>query len=171
LSVSSARGGAAAGLRALRAAPPAKAGTRGAARRLAARHLVPPDRLALGLALAEGRLASACMDLSDGLATDLPRLCHASGAGAEVRAEALPVDADARALHPREAESLALHGGEDYELLFAVPPAKRQRVLALGGRLGVALTEIGRFTRRRGVMLVKNGRRVPFRPGEGFSHF
>lgn len=163
LFVSGTLGGSAAGLRALRRAG-AFEKTRGAARRLAMRHLLPPDRLALGRALAKEKIASACMDISDGLAADLPRLCKASGVGAILDVRALPVD--------RAAARFALGGGEDYELLFTVPPAKIRRVHALGRRLKVSLTEIGRMARGRGVVVVgERGRAAPLDARQAFRHF
>ena len=94
------------------------------------KHLYPEPRLALGRWLAEKRLASAMMDLSDGLSTDLPRLCAASGVGARVEeakipAVRLPQSGRSRGDHPL---NLALHGGDDYELLFTVPRKKLKRI-------------------------------------------
>ena len=74
-------------------------------------HLYPEPRLAAGRKLMRDRLATAAIDLSDGLSTDLAHLCEESGLAAEIDAEALPVDA-------RATLEQALHGGEDYELLF-----------------------------------------------------
>jgi thiamine-monophosphate kinase len=102
------------------------------------KHMYPEPRLDLGRWLAERQLATAMMDLSDGLSTDLPRLCAASGVGARIETSKLP----RVVLRDREdALQLALHGGDDYELMFSVAA---QNV----GRLpteyrGVALTRIG----------------------------
>jgi thiamine-monophosphate kinase len=90
-------------------------------------HLYPRIRLELGAWLARHEIASAMMDISDGLSTDLARLCAASGAGARVFAERIPCvsipPAAAGLLRKRKLDPLrmALHGGEDYELLFTVP--------------------------------------------------
>ena len=78
-------------------------------------HLYPEPRLAAGRKLMRGRLATAAIDLSDGLSTDLAHLCEESGLAAEIDAESLPVDA-------RATLEQALHGGEDYELLFTADP-------------------------------------------------
>jgi len=112
------------------------------------KHLYPEPRLALGRWLSEKRVASAAMDLSDGLSSDLRRLCVASGVGSVVEIEKLPaVRADkANRVH------LALHGGDDYELLFTVAQKKAQRVPRLIG--GVELTAIGEITQGREVMEV-----------------
>jgi thiamine-monophosphate kinase len=126
---------------------------------LTRKHLYPEPRLALGQWLATKGLASAMMDLSDGLSSDLPRLCAASGVGARVEATTIPtVQTSARNLKSGTTPlRLALHGGDDYELLFSVPPSKTG---FLPRRFGtVALTAIGKITRRKGVKVVgENGR-------------
>jgi thiamine-monophosphate kinase len=127
-------------------------------RRALAAHLWPEPELALGRALV-GR-ASACMDVSDGLLRDLPRLCRASGIGAELSEEELwaAVDPAARAL----GLAVALAGGEDYALLFSLPPRRRPPRGALRiGRVveGSALTLVG-----------ATGARRPLFSG-GFDHF
>ncbi len=113
-------------------------------------------RLELGAALRRRGLAAAMIDVSDGLSTDLHHLVEESGTGAEIEAARIP-----------RAGTLeqALHGGEDYELLFA---ARRPVPAALAG---VPLTRIGRVVRGSGVTLVHaGGRREPLPPG-GFQHF
>ena len=138
------------------------------------RHLYPVPRLALGAWLAACGIASAAMDLSDGLSTDLARLCVASHAGAVVHAASLPLaaaDGGESASAGRRAAALAraLHGGEDYELLFTVRPRRVAQVPA--HFRGVPLTRIGEIVRGRGAMLLKaNGRRVPL-PPQGWDHF
>jgi len=112
------------------------------------RHFHPEPRIDLGRILREKGLASAMIDTSDGLSTDLAHICEESEVGAEIDARLLPL---ARVGKPsREvALDLALHGGEDYELLFTVPQGKRipQQIA------GVALTQIGHITRSRGVFV------------------
>jgi thiamine-monophosphate kinase len=133
-------------------------------------HLFPQPRVAVGQALLRRALASACIDLSDGLSTDLAHLCLASNAAAEIDATALPLHPLAQALGPEQALHAALNGGEDYELLFTAPAtAKLPRSLA-----GVPLTEIGRIVRRRKdqpqVMLIaRDGRRSVLEP-HGWEH-
>jgi thiamine-monophosphate kinase len=100
-------------------------------------HLYPQPRLAQGQWLMRRRVATAAIDISDGLSTDLGHLCEESGVAAEVRAEALPVHAGATLEE-------ALHGGEEYELLFTAPASARvPRSIA-----GVPITAIGRILRR-----------------------
>ena len=112
------------------------------------RHFFPEPRVELGQILRERRLATAMIDTSDGLSTDLAHICEESGVGAEIESWLVP---RARVGKPaREVElDLALHGGEDYELLFTAPPGRRiPRHLA-----GVAITPIGSITRGRGILL------------------
>jgi thiamine-monophosphate kinase len=105
---------------------------------LLAPHLYPQPRIAQGQWLARRSLASAAIDLSDGLSTDLAHLCEESRVAAEVDAAALP-------LHPGATLAQALHGGEDYELLFTAPPTARlPRRIA-----GIPVTRIGRILRPR----------------------
>ena len=123
------------------------------------KHLYPQPRLAVGCWLTEKRLATSMMDVSDGLSSDLPRLCAASGVGADVESEKLPVVQHSSALRGPGVDSLqlALHGGDDYELLFTV---RSNRVNMLPKTLhGVPLTAIGRITEHRGLVLLKQGGR------------
>jgi thiamine-monophosphate kinase len=129
--------------------------------------LLPQPRVAVGLELLRRRLATAAIDLSDGLSTDLAHLCHESGVGAEVIAAELPIHPLALNLGPERAIELALNGGEDYELLFAAPAAVRMpRSVA-----GIPITRIGSLIRGKGVSLVDPaGHRRALKPG-GWEHF
>ena len=123
-------------------------------------HLYPEPRLAAGRKLR--RLASSAIDVSDGLSTDLTHLCDESNLAADIDAGALPVDA-------RASLEQALHGGEDYELLFTAPP-RTAIPTQLGG---VAVHSIGRMkTRRKGpqVTLHRDGASRPLVAG-GWEHF
>ena len=144
-------------------------------RRCARRHLHPEPRLAFGAALAGTGLAHAVLDVSDGISRDLGRLCAASRVGAEVQADRLPVlpsTSRAARLLDRDPIAAALHGGEEYELLFTARPQDERRVGALGKRLGLRVTAIGRILPRRdGVSVVgTDGRRAPLAPS-GWEHF
>jgi thiamine-monophosphate kinase len=134
-------------------------------------HLYPQPRLAIGATLLRRRLATAAIDLSDGLSTDLTHLCESSHLRAELDASAIPVHPIAKKLSPEQALHAAVHGGEDYELLFAAPPhARIPRSIA-----GVPITRIGTLTRQN-----KNKPRITInypaqaptelRP-EGWQHF
>jgi thiamine-monophosphate kinase len=128
-------------------------------------HLYPQPRIAVGHALLSRGLARACIDLSDGLSTDLSHLCQESRLGAEIHAEALPIHFLAAAA--QDPLGLALHGGEDYELLFSAPPAAHIP-RAVGG---VRITRIGALTRRKAITLLDaEGHRKPLAPA-GWEHF
>ncbi len=126
-------------------------------------HLYPQPRVAQGLWLQRHGPASAALDLSDGLSTDLAHLCEESGVAAEVDAARLPV-------HPAATLDQALHGGEDYELLFTAPPGAR-----LPCRIaGVAVTQIGRIqkTRRgRSAVTLLSARGAEPLEARGWEHF
>lgn len=113
--------------------------------RLRARLDRPQPRLALGAALCG--LATAAMDVSDGLLLDLDRLCAASGCGAVLELESLPISQDLRALErPSAVRDWILGGGDDYELLFTVSPHNEARLPQLARALGLPLHRIGQLT-------------------------
>jgi thiamine-monophosphate kinase len=117
-------------------------------------HLYPEPRLELGRWLAGKKLATSMMDLSDGLSSDLARLCAASRVGALLESGKIPqvqIPHDFSE-HGTDPLHLALHGGDDYELLFTVP-ARKAKLLPKTFQ-GVALTTIGRITRSRKVLVV-----------------
>jgi thiamine-monophosphate kinase len=128
-----------------------------------AAHLYPQPRVPQGLWLGRRGLATAAIDVSDGLSTDLAHLCKESGVAAEVNAELLPVQAGATKVQ-------ALHGGEDYELLFTAAEGAR----IPGAIAGVAVTRIGRIMRRRAgraqVTLTSGRVKLPLL-ARGWEHF
>lgn len=133
--------------------------------RLLTKHYYPEPRLALGEWLATRRYASAMIDTSDGLSTDLGHICKASGVGAVVWAEKVPaVKVPGELQRPGfDPLQLALHGGEDYELLFTVPRRLSGRLPASVG--GVPITVIGEITREKKVIVVgAGGREAPLKP-------
>jgi thiamine-monophosphate kinase len=141
----------------------------------ARRHLRPEPRLAFGAALAGAGLAHAALDVSDGVSRDLGRLCAASRVGADVHSGALPVlpsTTRAARLLGQDPTAAALHGGEEYELLFTARAGAARRVCALGGRLGLRVTEIGRILPRGEGLSVTggDGRRQPL-TALGWEHF
>lgn len=109
---------------------------------LAGRYRLPRPRLGLGVRLAG--VVSACMDVSDGLVQDLGHLCRAGGVGAEIWADRVPFSPAARAAGPGWLET-CLTGGDDYELLMAVPPGRAEALRAEATRAGVPVTRIGAF--------------------------
>jgi len=120
----------------------------------------PEPRISIGKALTRRRLAKACIDLSDGLSTDLRHLCEASGVGAAIEAEAIPL-ANGATLEQ------ALHGGEDYELLFAT----REWSRVPKQFSGVRVTRIGKITEERGVRIVQPDGTVEELRASGWEHF
>lgn len=133
-----------------------------------ARQRRPTPRLALGVALR--KVASACLDVSDGLVQDLGHLCRASGVGAQVLAARLPGPPARAAGSAARALALAASGGEDYELLFAVPPSRLGRLAALERRGGVALTHIGLLRSGRGVEVIDAAGRTYIVRAAGHDH-
>lgn len=139
---------------------------------LLGRHLNFPPRVAEALWLMEHATPHAAMDLSDGLSADLPRLTEASGCGAVVRAELVPVSDDAVRIARRSGRpplQHALHDGEDFELLLSMSPAAAERAVAeMPVALGTSVTVIGELV-QSGVWLEQDGRRQPL-ISEGFIH-
>jgi thiamine-monophosphate kinase len=145
-----------------------------AAGHLARRYRLPEPRLALGGALAG--IASAAMDVSDGLVQDLGHLCRAAGCGASVEAASLPLSDAARAAIEADPalSRLALTGGDDYELLFAAPPERSDEVLARAASAGTPVTPVGVFVEGppEVAALGADGAPLPLpAQGGGWSHF
>lgn len=137
-------------------------------KRLLRKQFYPEPRLELGQWLAEKKIASAMIDTSDGLSTDLGHICEASGVGARVWAAKIPKVKIPNQLG-LDALRLALDGGEDYELLFTVPRR-------LAGRLpktisGVPITVIGEITRERKILLVDEQGRTTQLRNQGWDPF
>jgi thiamine-monophosphate kinase len=137
---------------------------------LAGRYHLPEPRLAVGRGLAG--LATAAIDLSDGLPGDLGHICAASGTGAQVEAARVPLSPAARTVVAARADLLrtALAGGDDYELLFTAPPHASDAVAALAAGTGVPLTDIGEIVAGSGVAIVDAGG-DPIPGLSGWSHF
>jgi thiamine-monophosphate kinase len=130
------------------------------------RHFYPEPRVELGRILREKRFASAMIDTSDGLSTDLAHLCEESGVGAELDAALIPRASVGKPAREVDLD-LALHGGEDYELLFTSPPGKRIPAQIAG----VALTHIGDISRPPKIFL-RDARGIAreLKP-KGWEHF
>jgi thiamine-monophosphate kinase len=132
-------------------------------------HLYPKVKTDLGTWLAKNDVATAMMDISDGLSTDLARLCAASGVGAKIYANKIPgltiPPAVFKKLRNRKLDPLqmALHGGEDYELLFTVSPSQARRLRRAPN--SSALTMIGEITKNENQTLIDGaGKKSPLRP-------
>ncbi|MFQ5953841.1 MAG: thiamine-phosphate kinase [Kiloniellales bacterium] len=132
------------------------------------RYRLPRPRVALGERLVG--LAHAALDVSDGLVADLAHICTASGVGAVIEADRLPLSPAARAALPAVGLAPVLGGGDDYELLFTIAPGNGGRVAELARSLDLALTEIGRIRAGTGVTVVdRDGREIPV-PRPGYRH-
>src|SRR5581483_2145841 len=129
-------------------------------------HFFPTPRIEVGRVLRERSLASAMIDISDGLSTDLTHICEESGVGAEIEAAAIPYRNIGK---PSQKVDLryALHGGDDYELLFTSHPAKRIPAIING----VPITQIGQIIKRKRIFLRKpDGKQEPLN-ARGWEHF
>jgi len=127
------------------------------------RHFRPTARINVGRWLRQRKLASAMIDLSDGLSTDLSHICEESGVGAEVEANRIPL-ARVGKRQDQVTLDLALHGGEDYELLFTSAKPIPPRIA------GVAITRIGKIIRKNLFLIGADGRRCKLAAG-GWQHF
>ena len=130
---------------------------------------LPQPRVALGLALRG--LASAAIDLSDGLVGDLGHVLARSGVGAAIDLPALPLSPMLAAQPPALQRQCALAGGDDYELLFTAPPAARAQVLAAAAGAGVAVRCIGRIEAQPGLRLLDAHGVAQALALQGFDHF
>ena len=139
---------------------------------LVRRHHRPTARVKTGMELARQGLARAMMDVSDGLAQDLGHICRASGTGAVVYQDRVPLSPAFRRVAGPGDLACALSGGEDYELLFTARSDARKAVERVARRTGVAITRIGECVpRRHGLTLVDpRGERVPL-TAPGYDHF
>ncbi|WP_380184706.1 thiamine-phosphate kinase [Kalamiella sp. sgz302252] len=134
------------------------------------RHLRPMPRILQGQALRD--LASAAIDISDGLISDLGHILKASGCGARLNLDALPLSGVMKShFEPEQALTWALSGGEDYELCFTVPEINRGALDVALGHYGVPFTCVGQLApQSEGLVLLENGKPVE-RNLKGFDHF
>jgi thiamine-monophosphate kinase len=137
------------------------------------RYCRPEPRARVGGVLGRTKAASACMDLSDGLADAVEQLSSASGTGAKIDAALLPLHPGAREWFTRggrDPVTAAIAGGDDYELLFTVPSRRRGRLRGIIREArGLPITRIGELTSDRSVGLLRDGRLEPL--PSGFVHF
>ncbi len=146
-------------------------------KKAAFKHLDPSPRVTAGRALSSRRLASAMIDISDGLLLDLERLTEASGTGAVLETARLPLSPEfkryLKGLKRKGAGvKLALTGGEDYELLFSAPKEAGKKIASLSKRLRLPITPIGSITpRAEGITVIGEGWRPVKLKCAGFSHF
>jgi thiamine-monophosphate kinase len=136
------------------------------------RQLRPSPRVGWGIVLGEERLASAMIDISDGLSSDIAHMCEESHVGALIQSSSLPIDREVSVLCGRRALDplmLALHGGEDFELLFTVRP---DDVARLPKRVdGVSISHLGEITADAGSIRIAERGHVWELGPKGFEHF
>jgi thiamine-monophosphate kinase len=159
--VSGGLGGSAATLERMRAKPKSKLNPRDFKA-----HFFPEPQLSLGRELRERGLATAMIDISDGLSTDLAHICEESGVGAEIVRESIPRGVIGK---PTQEVDLrfALHGGEDYELLFTIPRGRR-----IPARIaGVPVTQIGHIIRGKRVFMTNESGEAQGLVPKGWQHF
>jgi len=140
----------------------------------AQRHLDPRPRVAEGLALARAGIPSAMIDISDGLLADLEHILQCSDVGAGLELDKIPLSSfflEKCSPLSDESVSLALTGGEDYELLFTVPPSREGEVSGLFERLGTPVTAIGRITAGGGLSITAGNGADYMISKRGFNHF
>jgi len=137
-------------------------------------HQKPMPPLEVGKALGESGLVHAMIDISDGIAKDLAHICEQSGVGAVLQAAEIPISPRVMKLAAEMGKNpldWALHGGEDYELLFAASPADRQKIISLTAKVSnIPATRIGKAIRQQGIWLETAKGRDRLGPG-GYFHF
>jgi thiamine-monophosphate kinase len=140
--------------------------------KLVARHHRPTPRISAGALLAKEGLATAMIDVSDGLMQDLGHVCRASVTGAVIFNDGLPLSPAYRAVAGKDGTIHALSGGDDYELLFCARRKNRLRIEKLPSRLQLRITRIGTCVAAdRGIQVVDSlGKSIPIRAG-GHDHF
>ena len=143
--------------------------------RIKHRDVFPHPRVEVGEWLVQKEIATSAIDISDGLSTDLSHICEESGVGAALESERIPIHISAQKLSRKErstevgrrqSQQLALHGGEDYELLFTAPKSKLipQRIA------GVKVTRIGEVLGEKKMYVMQNGKRTILIP-QGWQYF
>jgi thiamine-monophosphate kinase len=140
--------------------------------KLIERHLMPLPRLDEGRFLAINNLATSMIDMSDGLASDIRRLCEESRAGAAIFTDNIPLSEELKSAiqNPKSKIDLALYGGEDYELLFTVRPENIKKLKELWKNMEIPIAMIGEIT-KKGINLVNtDGETIPLTK-EGYNHF
>lgn len=130
--------------------------------------LDPVPLISLGTDLSRFRLASSTIDVSDGLSVDLVHLCEESGCGAEIRLERLPLSPELR-FWQRKAFDFALHGGEDFQLLFSIPREKINSLSRLQRKYRIA--SIGRMIKGKGIYVIDQRGKKKALQQKGYQHF
>lgn len=148
---------------------PARERTGSDGRYLVRRFSRPSARVGFGAAIAG--IATAAIDLSDGLGTDLAKLLAASNASGVLDLDRLPLSAEMRRVFDHDrAMHFALDGGDDYELCFTVPPSGTDRISSLAAQQGVTVTRVGEVRDGTGLACKRDGRIFPYED-HGYRHF
>ncbi|WP_426189545.1 thiamine-phosphate kinase [Massilia sp. DWR3-1-1] len=132
---------------------------------------LPEPRVALGQALAQGALAHAALDISDGFAGDLGHILAASRVGASVNVDALPAGAALAREDSATRRRFCAQGGDDYELCFTADPARRDAIVAAAAACATAVTRVGVIDAQAGLRLVDGNGRAVALDAAGFDHF
>jgi thiamine-monophosphate kinase len=138
------------------------------------RHLTPYPRIKEGISIAENRLASAMIDISDGLLIDLRRILTLSKLGATIYIPQLPLSKEFKQYQGKLKHNkidFALKGGEDYELLFTSPQNKEKELLKLGQTLGVPINKIGEVTSSEELVILDQNHKSYTIDDQGYDHF
>jgi thiamine-monophosphate kinase len=133
-------------------------------------HQKPEPRCSAGIWLAQSGLVSCMMDISDGLSRDLPRLCRSSSVGAEIDSAAIPLFPESSSWNC-DPLALAFHGGEDYELLFAVPEPKVETLERSYPAEFPRISRIGKLTSDPQIVITESGKRSRPLSEKGYDHF
>ena len=141
---------------------------------LTARHRTPEPRIRLGRLLSQSGQAHACIDLSDGIASDLGHVCRESGLGGRIHADKIPISSACRKLAREKSvdpRTWSLFGGEDFELLFTASPEKGRNLQARAKtELNLIVTEVGEMISGQGVRLVRGDQEDDI-TARGYNHF
>jgi len=139
---------------------------------LISRHLTPTPRVKAGILLAGAGLATSMIDISDGLSSDMGHILALSGVGAVIHKENIPVSDELLSEFGKSrALKFALHGGEDYELLFTARPRARKTIMGLERRARTSFTLIGSVTEGGGALIESAGGKRAVLPPKGYEHF
>lgn len=139
------------------------------------RHLTPIPRVELGQALGRMKIASAMIDVSDGLLSDTLHILEESEVGAEIWEDCLPLSRGYLRwinTYSKDPYQMALNGGEDYELLFTAPPKWKGKILSLSRSLNIPITRVGKILPlEKGLQLIRKGNKKVTLNRLGFDHF
>jgi thiamine-monophosphate kinase len=138
------------------------------------RHLMPVPAFIEGRTLLKSNLVNACMDISDGLVSDIKRISEQSGTGAEIWADKLPVSfstGKTAAQFKDNVTDYALYGGEDYVLLFTSPEKNFDKLMNCAQKNGIKIFRVGRITKKNSLKLFYNDKIIREDAGKIWNHF